>query len=422
MIKIKNIHARQIIDSRGTPTLEVDTLLSNGAIGRAAVPSGASTGEHEALELRDKKAAFFGKSVYQAISNINTIIRPILIGNSSNDIKKIDQIMIDLDGTKNKSKLGANAILGVSLATLKAFAASKKIPLYEYIHNIHLGKPNILPIPMMNILNGGSHADNNVDIQEFMVYPSGLSSFADSIQCGCEIFYKLKEVLKKKGYSTAVGDEGGFAPNLRSNKEAIDLILESIHNSGYVSNKQVFLCLDVAASELFENDKYNFFSENKKLNNIEMIEYYANLVNEYPIFSIEDGLDENDWDGWKMFNKKLGHKVQLVGDDLTVTNITKLDRAITEKSMNAILIKLNQIGTFSETLKTIKLAQESNFSVVISHRSGETEDTTIADLAVGTGAGQIKTGSLCRSERVAKYNQLLRIAENFGEKALFGLD
>jgi enolase len=422
MIQIKNIHARQIIDSRGTPTLEVDTLLSDGATGRAAVPSGASTGQHEALELRDNQAAFSGKSVYRAINNINTIIRPILIGNESNDVSQIDQLMIDLDGTENKAALGANAILGVSLSVLKAFSASNKKPLFQYINEIHLGQPNILPIPMMNILNGGSHADNNVDIQEFMIYPSGLSSFAESIQCGCEIFYKLKEVLKKKGYNTSVGDEGGFAPDLRSNQEAIDLILESTIKANYKPTSEVSICLDVAASELFNNNIYNLSSENKKLNNLELIDYYESLINQYPIFSIEDGLDENDWEGWNTLNQRLGKKVQLVGDDLTVTNIKKLEKAIEEKSMNAILIKLNQIGTFSETLKTIKLAQSSNLGVVISHRSGETEDTMIADLAVGTGAGQIKTGSLCRSERVAKYNQLLRIAEKFGSKAHFGLD
>ena len=422
MIQIKNIHARQIIDSRGTPTLEVDTLLSDGATGRAAVPSGASTGQHEALELRDNQTAFSGKSVYRAINNINTIICPILIGNESNDVSQIDQLMIDLDGTENKTALGANAILGVSLSVLKAFSASNKKPLFQYINEIHLGQPNILPIPMMNILNGGSHADNNVDIQEFMIYPSGLSSFAESIQCGCEIFYKLKEVLKKKGYNTSVGDEGGFAPDLRSNQEAIDLILESTIKANYKPASEVSICLDVAASELFNNNIYNLSSENKKLNNLELIDYYESLINQYPIFSIEDGLDENDWEGWNTLNQRLGKKVQLVGDDLTVTNIKKLEKAIEEKSMNAILIKLNQIGTFSETLKTIKLAQSSNLGVVISHRSGETEDTMIADLAVGTGAGQIKTGSLCRGERVAKYNQLLRIAEKFGSKAHFGLD
>ena len=423
MIQINKIHARQIIDSRGTPTIEVDCLLSDGSFATAAVPSGASTGEHEALELRDNNSYYFGKSVSQAINNVNTIIAPALLGNTSNDIYEIDTLMLHLDGTTNKQKLGANSILGVSLATLKAFALSHKLPLYQYIGSIFSTDTNIMPIPMMNILNGGSHADNNIDIQEFMIYPSGISTFSDSIRCGCEIFNQLKKVLKNQGYNTGVGDEGGFAPNLKSNKEAIDLILEAIIAAGYNPGKDVFLALDVAASELYNNTtfKYELHSENLELTSDEMIDYYINLCNNYPIVSIEDGLDENDWKGWSTLTEKMKSGVQLVGDDLTVTNPKRLQRAINESTMNAILIKLNQIGSVSETLSAIKLAQDNQLGVVISHRSGETEDTTIADLAVGVGAGQIKTGSLCRSERVAKYNQLLRIAETLGKKQIFGL-
>ena len=422
MIQIHNIHARQIIDSRGNPTIEVDCELSNGSQGRAAVPSGASTGQYEALELRDNKQYYCGKSVLQAVNNVNSLIKPALIGNTSNDIYKVDQIMIDLDNTTNKSKLGANAMLGVSLSLLKAFAQSCNLKIYEYIHSISNMDNYSLPIPMMNILNGGSHADNNVDIQEFMIYPSGLSSFSEALQCGCEIFHKLKEVLKQKNYNTAVGDEGGFAPNLRSNQEALDLLSEAVIKSHYKLGEDIMFTLDVAASELFDQNKqlYQLQSENKQLQNIELIDFYKQLCNQYPIFSIEDGLDENDWDGWIELNKQLGPHIQLVGDDLTVTNIDKLNQAISMQAMNAILIKLNQIGTVSETLDTIKLAQKHNFGVIISHRSGETEDTTIADLAVGTCAGQIKTGSLCRSERVAKYNQLLRIEENLMNQAKYG--
>ena len=416
MSGIQNIHARQIIDSRGTPTLEVDCILSDGSIGRAAVPSGASTGEHEALELRDSNIEYFGKSVYKAINNINNQINNSLKDNTTHDIYHIDKIMLDLDGTDNKSNLGANAMLGVSLSVMKAFAQFKGMHIYEYINSIFHKNPNqyLMPTPMMNILNGGSHADNNVDIQEFMIYPKGAKSFSEGLRAGCEIFYILKSVLKKKGYNTAVGDEGGFAPNLRSNQEAIDLILEAIELSNYKVGSDVLLTLDVAASELFNTNTklYSLQSENKKLNNLELVDYYKMLCNQYPITSIEDGLDENDWDGWVMLNKELGHKIQLVGDDLTVTNIHKLQKAISLNAINAILIKLNQIGTVSETLDAIALAQKSNLGVIISHRSGETEDTTIADLAVGTCAGQIKTGSLCRGERVAKYNQLIRIEEN----------
>ena len=422
MVQINNIHARQIIDSRGTPTVEVDCQLSDGSIGRAAVPSGASTGQYEALELRDNQDHYFGKSVIQAITNVNNIIKPALIGNTSNDIYAIDKIMLELDNSDNKSNLGANAILGVSLASLKAFAKSNNTAIYQYISSSYNNNNYSMPIPMMNILNGGSHADNNVDIQEFMIYPSGLSSFSEALQCGCEVFYKLKEVLKQKNYNTAVGDEGGFAPNLKSNQEALDLLSEAVVKSGYNLGQDVFFTLDVAASEIFNKDDnlYYLSSENKKLNNSQMIDLYQNLCNQYPICSIEDGLDENDWAGWTLLNARLGSKTQLVGDDLTVTNIKKLNKAIDTKAMNAILIKLNQIGTVSETLDTIQLAQQSNLGVIISHRSGETEDTTIADLAVGISSGQIKTGSLCRSERVAKYNQLLRIEESLNSKVKYG--
>ncbi len=422
MAQIKKIHARQIIDSRGTPTVEVECYLDDGSIGVAAVPSGASTGEHEALELRDQSSSYFGKSVYQAIDNVNNIIGPALLGHNSGDIYTIDKMMLDLDSTPNKQKLGANAILGVSLAALKALSISNRLPIYQYIGSIISGNTNIMPIPMMNILNGGSHADNNVDIQEFMIYPSGLNSFSDALQCGCEVFHTLKSVLKKKGYNTSVGDEGGFAPNLRSNQEAIDLLLEAIEKSNYKPGKDVFVTLDVASSEFFnkEDSLYYLESENKKLSNHELINWYKNLCDNYPIVSIEDGLDENDWEGWTTLYKELGSSVQLVGDDLTVTNIVRLQKAISNHAINAILIKLNQIGSVSETLDTIKLAQDNKLGVVISHRSGETEDTTIADLAVGVGAGQIKTGSLCRSERVAKYNQLLRIEEKLANNQIFG--
>ena len=422
MTQINKIYARQIIDSRGTPTIEVDCQLSDGSMGRAAVPSGASTGQYEALELRDNNAIYFGKSVLTAINHVNTIIKPALIGNTSNDIYEIDHIMCELDNTENKAYLGANAMLGVSLASLKAFAQSENMPIYQYISSHYNNNSYSMPIPMMNILNGGSHADNNVDIQEFMIYPSGLNSFSDAIQCGCEIFHKLKEVLKTKNYSTAVGDEGGFAPNLRSNQEALDLLSDSVLKAGYNLGTDIFFTLDVAASEIFnkQDNLYYLSSENKKLANYEIIELYKHLCNQYPICSIEDGLDEDDWEGWTKLNEILGSTIQLVGDDLTVTNIKKLNQAIDMKAINAILIKLNQIGTVSETLNTIKLAQASNLGVIISHRSGETEDTTISDLSVGVSAGQIKTGSLCRSERVAKYNQLLRIEEELNGKIKYG--
>ena len=410
MSQIRNIHARQILDSRGNPTLEVDIYLIDDSFGRAAVPSGASMGVHEAVELRDGNNAYLGKSVLQAVENVNHVIASKLVGMDALNIKSIDKEMLALDNTVNKSNLGANAILGVSMAAVHAAAASTGQHLFEYLHE---GTDYFLPAPMMNILNGGSHADNNVDIQEFMIFPVGALSFSEALQMGVEIFHQLKSVLKKRGLNTNVGDEGGFAPDLNSNSEAIELILEAVEKTGYKNGSQVSIALDVASSELFnsENKSYELVSENKSFTSEELIEYYEGLCNQYPIISIEDGLDENDWSGWQKLNSALGKKIQLVGDDLTVTNPKRLQRAINEKSMNAILIKLNQIGTVSETLETIHLARSAGMASVISHRSGETEDTTIADFAVATGVGQIKTGSLCRTDRIAKYNQLLRIEE-----------
>ena len=410
MSQIRNIHARQILDSRGNPTLEVDIYLGDKSFGRAAVPSGASTGEHEAVELRDNNTGYCGKSVNQAVENVNQIIAGKLVGMDALDITSVDSAMLALDGTENKGRLGANAILGVSMATVHAAAVSSGENLFEYLHE---GDDYILPTPMMNILNGGSHADNNVDIQEFMIFPVGADSFSHALQMGVEIFHQLKSVLKKRGLNTNVGDEGGFAPDLKSNNEAIELLMEAVEKTGYKNGGEVAIALDVASSELYnsETKKYELASESQFLSSEEMIEYYVSLCNQYPIISIEDGLDENDWQGWKNLYNALGGKVQLVGDDLTVTNPKRLQRAIDEKSMNAILIKLNQIGTVSETLETIKIAKAAGMASVISHRSGETEDTTIADFAVATGVGQIKTGSLCRTDRVAKYNQLLRIEE-----------
>lgn len=410
MSQIRDIHARQILDSRGNPTLEVDINLTDNSFGRAAVPSGASTGEHEAVELRDNAQSYCGKSVGHAVKNVNHFIANKLIGMDAFDIQSIDMKMIKLDGTDNKRVLGANAILGVSMAVIHAAAASKKQSVFEYLHN---GSTFILPAPMMNIINGGSHADNNVDIQEFMIFPVGASSFSTALQMGAEIFYQLKSVLKKRGLNTNVGDEGGFAPDLKSNSEAIELILEAVEKSGHQIGKDVDIAIDVASSGLYnvESQSYELVSENKSLSSDELIEYYVGLCSQYPIVSIEDGLDENDWEGWRKLNAVLGKKIQLVGDDLTVTNPKRLQRAIDEKSMNAILIKLNQIGTVTEALETIQLARSAGMASVISHRSGETEDTTIADFAVATGVGQIKTGSICRTDRIAKYNQLLRIEE-----------
>lgn len=416
MSQIKDVHARQILDSRGNPTIEVDVTLQDNSIGRAAVPSGASTGEHEAVELRDGADTYMGKSVQNAINNVNNEIAESVIGMDAHILRNIDNRMIELDGTSNKGRLGANAILGVSMATAHAAAKSQKKPLFEYMH---MGEKFILPAPMMNIINGGSHADNNVDIQEFMIFPLGASSFSEALQMGTETFHHLKLVLKKKGLNTAVGDEGGFAPNLSSNEEAIEVILEAAEKTGYKIGEQLFLALDVASSEIYEKDSrlYHLESENRKLTSAEMIDFYSDLCAKYPIISIEDGLDENDWDGWKSLNAKLGNSIQLVGDDLTVTNPKKLTRAIEESSMNSILIKLNQIGSVTETLDTIKIARKAGYGAIISHRSGETEDTTIADFAVATGVGQIKTGSASRTDRIAKYNQLLRIEEVLGDGA-----
>ena len=418
---IEKIWARQILDSRGNPTIEVDLHLESGIIGRAAVPSGASTGKYEAIELRDgEKNQYLGRGVLNAVKNINTIISKALIGHNVLEQEKIDQNLINLDGTQNKSILGANSILGVSMAAAHAASRFNNVPLYRYLGNEN---SNLMPMPMMNIINGGSHADNSVDIQEFMIMPFGAKTFSEALQMGTEIFHHLKDVLKKKGLATSVGDEGGFAPNLKSNEEALEVIEKAINQAGLQSGKDIFFALDVAASELFENEKYNLLSEDKSLSSIEMVNYLKSLVKNYPIVSIEDGLDESDWDGWSLLTQELGNNVQIVGDDLTVTNISRLKRAIKEKSMNSILIKLNQIGTVSETLQTIKMAKESGFGAIISHRSGETEDTTIADLSVAMGMGQIKTGSASRTDRVCKYNQLLRIEEEIGEKAkLPGLD
>ncbi|MDB9722380.1 phosphopyruvate hydratase [Candidatus Marinimicrobia bacterium] len=416
-MKISNIFAREVLDSRGNPTVEVDIKLQDGAFGRAIVPSGASTGEHEAVELRDgDKSRYLGRGVKNAVLNVNTTILNNLKGLDASDQQNIDNIMIELDGSTNKNKLGSNAILGVSMAIARASAISKRVPLYKYLGG---KEANLLPIPMMNILNGGGHADNNVDIQEFMIFPIGADSFSTALQMGAEIFHQLKSVLKQKGLNTSVGDEGGFSPNLRSNAEAIDFILEAIEKTTHSIGKEIFLALDVASSEFYNNGKYHLISEKKKYTSDNMIEYLKSLVDQYPIVSIEDGLDQNDWEGWHALNKELGSKCQIVGDDLTVTNISHLQRAINDKSMNAILIKLNQIGSVSETIDTIKLAKANNYAAIVSHRSGETEDTTISDFSVAMGMGQIKTGSLSRTDRIAKYNQLLRIEEELGSKAKY---
>ena len=423
MSKIKNIQARYILDSRGNPTVEADVILANGLKGRASVPSGASTGDKEALELRDKLSEWHGKGVQAAINNIETYIQPALIGCEIEDINQIDSIMLDVDGTDNKSKLGANAMLAVSLASVQAHANYVNCELYEIIYKHYTANPSknkySMPIPMMNILNGGSHADNTVDIQEFMIMPVNFSNYRDALRAGTEIFHSLKSILKQRKYSTAIGDEGGFAPNLQSNEEALECILEAIHNTDYISGKDIFLALDVAASEFYNLKEGTYFleSDNAKLEAKELIQYYSNLCNDYPILSIEDGLDQNDWDSWNILNQEIGITTQIVGDDLTVTNPKLLQKAINQSSMNAILIKLNQIGTFTETLQTIKLAQNHGFGTIISHRSGETENTFIADLAVATNSGQIKTGSLCRTDRTAKYNRLLRIEEHYNQSS-----
>jgi len=412
---IEKIHAREILDSRGNPTVEVDIILQNGIMGRAAVPSGASTGDHEAIELRDKiPNRYLGRGVQNALNHINTSIADALRGMDVTKQGEIDQLMIDLDGTENKSNLGANAILGVSMAAAHTGAIVTGRPLYHYLGG---DSAKILPVPMMNILNGGTHADNTVDIQEFMVFPFGARTFSEALRMGTEIFHHLKSVLKSKGMNTAVGDEGGFAPNLSSNEAAVEMILEAIEKAGYRSGKDIYLALDVAASELYENGKYNLESEGRLLSSEEMVEYFGSLVNKYPIVSIEDGLHEDDWAGWQHLTAELGTKIQIVGDDLTVTNMTRLQRAIDENSMNSILIKLNQIGTVTETIQAVEMAKNAGYGVVISHRSGETEDTTIADLSVAMGMGQIKTGSASRTDRICKYNQLLRIEEELGSSA-----
>ena len=420
MFSIKKIHARQIMDSRGNPTIECDIELSNGAFGRAAVPSGASTGTFEALELRDGDDTYMGKGVATAVKHVNEIIAPALIGMNATQQSEIDNKMLALDGTSNKERLGANAILSVSMAIAHAAANAKKIPLYKYIANIYGNDdPCVLPRPMMNIINGGAHADNGLDAQEFMIIPNGAKSEIDAIRMGSEIFHHLKSILKKSGNSTNVGDEGGFAPNFNCCYDALDTIISAITSAGYIPGEQVSIGLDVASSEFYSNGIYNF--EGQQLNSDEMIAFYEKLITEYPIISIEDALAEEDWDGWKKLTERIGKKCQLVGDDLFVTNPTRLERGIANNIANAILIKVNQIGTLTETLHAIKMAQDANYGVIISHRSGETEDTTIADLSVATNAGQIKTGSMSRTDRMAKYNQLIRIEEELDKNAKYGI-
>ncbi|HEV8605812.1 MAG TPA: phosphopyruvate hydratase [Tepidisphaeraceae bacterium] len=421
-ITIEFIQGRQILDSRGNPTIEVDVLLENGAMGRAAVPSGASTGEHEAVELRDDdKKMFGGKSVMKAVDNVNTKIAPELIGSDPRDQEAIDRLMIELDGTPNKAKLGANAILGVSMAVAKAAAELSNLPLYRYLGG---AGARTLPVPMMNILNGGKHADNNVDFQEFMIQPWGFERFGDAMRAGVEIYHSLKKVLHKNKMSTAVGDEGGFAPDLKDNEDALKVIGEAVEAAGYKFGKQIFVALDPAASELWDKEKkgYKFFKSNpdKVLRSEEMIDYWAKWCEKYPIRSLEDGMAENDWEGWKMLTDRMGEKVQLVGDDLFVTNVKFLEKGIASGTANAILVKVNQIGTLSETFAAVNLAMRNGYSAVLSHRSGETEDATIADIAVATNCGQIKTGAPCRSDRTAKYNQLIRIEEQLGETGEYG--
>jgi len=418
---IVDVTAREILDSRGNPTVEVDVLLEDGSFGRAAVPSGASTGAHEAVELRDTKAKrYMGKGVAGAVKNVNEKIAPEVIGMDAIAQEDIDQLMIEIDGTANKGKLGANAILGVSLAAAKAAAAATELPLYRYLGGCNA---NILPVPMMNILNGGKHADNNVDFQEFMIMPIGAPDFPTALRMGAETFHTLKSVLKKKGYNTSVGDEGGFAPSLKSNEEALEVVTEAIKKAGYKPGKDISIALDPASTEMFDSKtkKYKFFKSDPKTNvsSDKMVEHWAKWVSKYPIISLEDGLAEDDWKGWKKLTDKIGDKVQIVGDDLFVTNTKRLARGIKEGSANSILIKLNQIGTLTETFEAVNMAIRAGWTAVISHRSGETEDSTIADLVVATGAGQIKTGSLCRTDRICKYNQLLRIHEDLGYAARY---
>jgi enolase len=414
MAKITKVKGRQILDSRGNPTVEVDIILDSGVMGRAAVPSGASTGEHEALELRDgDKSKFMGKGVSKAVDNVNTLIANAVVGKEA-DFRSIDKIMLDLDGTENKAKLGANAILGVSMAVAKAAANNAGQPLYRYLGG---NDANILPVPLMNIINGGAHADNNLDVQEFMIAPLGAPTFSEAMRMATEVFHNLKKILHSKGLNTAVGDEGGFAPNLKSNEEGIAVILEAIKAAGYTPDKDVFIALDAASSEFYKDGKYVY--NNQPLTSSQMIEAYNNMLKNSPLISIEDGLDENDWDGWKEMTDKLGANCQLVGDDFFVTNVKRLQQGIDKKCANSILIKVNQIGSLSETLAAIELAKANKYTSIISHRSGETEDTFIAHLAVATGVGQIKTGSLSRTDRLCKYNELLRIEEELGSKAIY---
>ena len=420
MTKIKKIIARQIFDSRGNPTVEADVITENDIIGRAAVPSGASTGEHEAIELRDNSNAYMGKSVFNAVKNINEFIQNDLKNISVFDQELIDKKMIDLDGTENKSNLGANAILAVSLACAKAAAEEKKVSLFKYLGD---ESPHVLPVPLMNIINGGSHSDSPISFQEFMIVPIGASSFSEALKIGNEVFHNLKSILKSRGLSTAVGDEGGFAPNLNGTEDAISTIIQAVNKAGYEMVKDVMIALDCASSEFYKNGLYDYSifesNNNTKLDSKEQVDFLVELCKKYPIISIEDGMDENDWEGWKLLTEKLGEKVQLVGDDLFVTDINRLSKGINEKIGNSILIKFNQVGSLSETIKAIKLASKNNFTSVISHRSGETEDSTIADLAVAFNTGQIKTGSMSRSDRMSKYNQLLRIEEELGDNATF---
>jgi len=418
MSYIAEIFARQILDSRGNPTVEVDVVTEDGAFGRAAVPSGASTGVHEAVELRDDdKKVYVGKGVLKAVANVNDTIAPELVGYDVADQTGIDQLMIQLDGTENKSKLGANATLAVSMAIAKAAAEEAALPLFRYIGGTNA---KTLPVPMMNILNGGAHADNKIDFQEFMVMPVGASSFSEGLRWGVEIFHALKSVLKKKGYSTNVGDEGGFAPNIGSNEEAIETVLTAIDAAGYKAGSQVFVAMDAANSELYKNGKYVFHkSDGKTMSSEELVKYWTNWVNQYPIVSIEDGMAEDDWEGWKMLTEAIGHKVQLVGDDLFVTNVSRLQQGIDKSIANGLLVKVNQIGTVTETINAVTLAQHNGYNTIMSHRSGETEDTTIADLAVALNCGQIKTGSASRTDRMAKYNQLIRIEELLGTSAYY---
>ncbi|MCD6452045.1 MAG: phosphopyruvate hydratase [Acidobacteria bacterium] len=419
MMIIEDVYAREILDSRGNPTVEVEVVLEGGVMGRAAVPSGASTGEREAIELRDgDPARYSGKGVQEAVRNVNSIIADAIISEEMEAVDQlgIDRLLIELDGTENKSRLGANAILGVSLAVAKAAAEYLGLPLYRYLGGV---SARVLPVPLMNVINGGAHADNNLDIQEFMIVPAGASSFSQALRMGSEVFHQLKKVLKEKGLATSVGDEGGFAPDLSTNEEAIELILKGIEKAGYKPGKDLFIALDAAASEFYENGSYRLAAEGKELSPEELVSYYENLLSRYPIISLEDGMAENDWEGWRLLTARLGDKVQLVGDDIFVTNKKIIAKGIRESIANSVLIKLNQIGTVSETIEAVELAHRAGYTTVISHRSGETEDTSIADLAVALNSGMIKTGSLCRSERIAKYNQLLRIEEELGDEAVF---